>query len=306
MVTEFNKVLSGIIKLRIQGAENIAREACKSLKYILHKSKATKKEELLSEINVAVKKLISTRPTEPAMRNSLKYILLNIEGENVTQIAKDINKKIEEIIKHFEDSNKMITAFGKKKVKNGFVVFTHCHSSTVVSLLIKAKDSGKNFEVHNTETRPLFQGRKTASELAHENIPVTHYIDSAAMIAMKKADICIFGADAIQSDGRIINKIGSGLFTEIANKHDIPVYCCMNSWKFDPLTIWGDDERIENREKKEVWATNTKQIDIKNPAFEVIEPQKITGIISELGTYHPNVFSEIARRHYPWLLNSID
>lgn len=306
MIAEFNKVVTGIKNLHIQGAENVAKEASKSLKCVVRNSKATKKDGLLSELNAAVKKLISTRPTEPAMRNALKYIFLNIKGENVTEISKEIYKKIDEITKHFEDSNRIIGAFGKKKIKNDFIVFTHCHSSTVVSLLIKAKKVGKNFEVHNTETRPLFQGRKTASELAKENIAVTHYIDSASMLAMKKADICLFGADAIQSDGRVINKIGTGLFTEIANKHDIPVFCCMNSWKFDPLTIWGDDERIENRPKKEVWATNTKNIEIENPAFEVIEPQKITGIISELGIYHPDVFSEIARRHYPWLLESID
>lgn len=306
MAKEFEKVVGRIKKLQIQGAENTAKEASKSLKYVIHNSKANKKDELISELSCSIKKLISTRPTEPAMRNALKYIFKNIKSENVTDIARDVYKNIDNVIEHFEKGNKKIIEYGKNKIKKDFIVFTHCHSSTVVSLLIEAKKDGKDFEVHNTETRPFFQGRKTATELAREKIPVSHYIDAAAIFAMKKADICLFGVDAIQSDGRIINKIGSGLFTEIANKYDIPIFCCMNSWKFDPVTIWGEDEPIEFRPKKEIWATNSKHIQVINPSFEIIEPQKITGIISELGVYHPNVFSEIAQRKYPWLLESID
>ncbi len=301
MESKFKSILSGIKTLKIQGAENIAKTASESFRLIVRKSKAKTSQQLESELREAAKKLISTRPTEPAMRNSIKYILHGLEGDNVTELAKKVYKRIDEVTNHFEKGNKKIVEFGEKKIKNDFVVFTHCHSSSVVSTLIKAKKRGKKFQVNNTETRPLLQGRTTAKELSKENIPVNHYIDSAAMLALKKADICLFGADALQSDGRFINKIGTGLFSEIACTYNIPVFICVNSWKFDPITIFGNDEPIESRGKKEVWQNNSKNIEIHNPAFEIICPNKITGIISEFGVYSPAVFTELTLRYYPWM-----
>ncbi|MFP4402971.1 MAG: translation initiation factor eIF-2B [Nanoarchaeota archaeon] len=300
----FQKVLKDIKSLKIQGAENIAIEAVKSLKLVLKNSKATSIENLNKELNVAIKQLILTRPTEPAMRNSLNFILNSISVKNSNSIkdfTNELNKRINVVLTHFSDSKKKIIEVGSKKIKKSYIVFTHCHSSTVVDILINAKKRKINFEVHNTETRPLFQGRKTALELSKSNILVTHYIDSAAMFALKKADIVLIGADAIQSDGRVINKIGSLMFAEIAFKLGIPVYCCMNSWKFDPKTIFGEDEKIENRCSNEIWEKCPKNVKICNPAFDFIEPSKISGIISELGIYRPSTFVEVVERSYPWL-----
>ncbi|MBR7037315.1 hypothetical protein IKI14_05760 [bacterium] len=36
-------------------------------------------------------------------------------------------------------------------------MFTHCHSSSVIKILIKANKYGKNIHVYNSETRPLYQ-----------------------------------------------------------------------------------------------------------------------------------------------------
>ena len=69
----------------------------------------------------------------------------------------------------------------------------------VMAILKKAKEQGKKFEVYNTETRPKFQGRITATELAKLGIPVTHYIDSAARLAIKQTDMMLIGCDAIDS-----------------------------------------------------------------------------------------------------------
>lgn len=299
---EFKKLLSDIKSLKIQGAESVAKEAVKGFKTVIKKSKAHTAHQLLSELKRAAAELIRTRPTEPAMRNSVKFILNDLDKQPTAEkLAKRVNEKIDEIIFHFDNSREKIVSYGAGKIKKDYVVFTHCHSSTVVSILKKAHKQKKKFYVHNTETRPLFQGRKTSKELSLEGIDTTHYTDSAALFALKKADICLFGADAIQSDGRIVNKTGTGLFAEIAIKHDIPIFVCMNSWKFDPVTIHGFDEVIEHRNRTEVWKGASKGLKVFNPAFEVIDSQKITGVISELGVYRPEVFPELVARSYPFI-----
>jgi ribose 1,5-bisphosphate isomerase len=164
-----------------------------------------------------------------------------------------------------------------------------------------AKSRQKRFEVHNTETRPRYQGRITAQELALLGIPVTHYVDAAARFALKKADIMLVGADAITADGKVINKIGSELFAEIASKFDIPVYVCADSWKFDAATIFGYEEEIEERTPSEIWKKPPKGIKIDNHAFEKIDPRLVTGIISEFGIYRPEIFAEELKRQSPWM-----
>jgi len=298
---EFKKVVNDIRSLKIQGAEAIAKQSVRALYHIIHKSKTNNPKELLSELRTAQEELVGSRPTEPCMRNALQYVLHNINKQDLVQLVKDLDVNIKYAQQYFDAAEKTIAEIGSRKIHERCVVFTHCHSSTVMMILAKAKFAGKNFTVHNTETRPLFQGRKTAKELSALGIPVSHYVDSAARMALKKADVVLFGADAIQSDGKIINKIGTELFLEVAERYDIPCYSCAISWKFDPLTIYGIDEPIENRQQQEIWENPPKKVTVMNPAFEVIDPKIVTGVISELGVFRPEVFIDEVRRTQPWM-----
>jgi ribose 1,5-bisphosphate isomerase len=298
---QFESVVENIKSLKIQGAEEVARHAVRALGQIMHKSKAQTAKDLIAELEYAQKLLIDARPTEPCMRNALSYVLKNVNRKDIVQLGRNLESHIKYVQDYFDQADLKVSQIGVKKIKNDMVVFTHCHSSTVMLILANAKLSGIRFEVHNTETRPMFQGRKTAQECAALGVKVSHYVDSAVRLAMKKADIFLFGADAIQSDGKIINKIGTELFLEIAQRYDIPCYCCAVSWKFDPLTVFGIDEPIENRRKDEVWSHAPKNVTIMNPAFEVADPGLVTGVISELGVFRPEVFVDEVRRTQPWM-----
>ncbi|MBL7050551.1 hypothetical protein ISS04_00120 [Candidatus Woesearchaeota archaeon] len=297
----FKKILKQIKELKIQGAQNIAISSVMALKWFIDNEGIKYKENLLFELEKRKKKLMETRPTEPAMRNSLKYILENIKHKQFIDIKKEVNKRADFVLKQFKKSNNILTTIGAKKINQNSVIFTHCHSSTVINILKRAHNTGKKFKVYNTETRPLFQGRKTARELISAGIPVVHYIDSAAKFALKKTDMVLIGCDAILSTGRVVNKIGTSMIIDFAVKQEIPVYVCTNSWKFDPQTIVGYEEPLEKRNRDEVWHNAPKGIKIENISFETIDPDKITGIISELGIYQPSVFVEEVKRENKWM-----
>ena len=246
---EFNKILKDIKEIKIQGARNIARMAFYAYNLIPTK--------------ISKNKLINSRPTEPMMQNVLKMA------------QKKISK--EKILKHFDKSQEKINEDVFKLIKNNKVIFTHCHSTNVVNALIYAKKKGKKFEVYNTETRPLFQGRKTAEELRKAGIKTTMFIDSALGVALKDAKIIFLGADALLKNG-IINKIGSGIISKIEKQEKIPVYIVADSWKFAKNKI-----PIEQRSLNEVWDKAPKNIKIENPAFEFVDKKDISGIVSELG-----------------------
>jgi ribose 1,5-bisphosphate isomerase len=301
-IKKFNKVVTDIKTLKIQGAQDVAVETTKSLKHILTLSPKISKQGLIHNLEDAKKTLFQTRPTEPAMRNAVKFVLSNMDQQNSKEkIVSDVYEKIKKVLDYFDEAQQNIIEIGKRKIRNGSVIFTHCHSSTVMKILIQAKKEGKQFIVHNTETRPLYQGRITAKELSDNGIEVIHYVDSAARIALKEADLLLIGAEAITSEGKVVNKIGSELFAETAERFGVPVYCCTHAWKFDPKTIHGFEEEIELRNEKEVWDKPPKHVKISNYAFEQVDPSLISGIISELGIYRTPVFIEEVKRKYPWM-----
>ncbi len=290
-----------IKSLEIQGAENVAIEAVKALKDVVKQTRSRTVSAILADLFHAKNLLFLSRPTEPCMRNSINYVMDDLSYDDPVELTKTVCEKVDWVLKRFEQNKKIIAGIGAKKIKNGSVVFTHCHSSTILEIIKEAKKQGKKFQVHNTETRPKFQGRITATEVAKLGIPVTHFVDAAARFALKKADIVFIGADAITTEGKVINKIGSELYAEIAKKFDIPVYACTDSWKFDTETVFGFEEEIEVRRSDEIWKNPPKGVKINNFAFEKVSPDLITGIISEAGIYKPHIFMQEVKANNKWM-----
>ncbi len=258
---EVEKIYKDIKDIRIQGATNIAKAAIRA--YTLKQDESNKK------------KLLSLRPTEPALSNALNFV-------------DKIGEK--RVLGHFSDAQKKIDRLVFKLLKNGMVVYTHCHSTNVVKALIYSKKKGKKFEVYNTETRPLFQGRTTARELAQAGIKVTTFVDSALLEAIKGAGIVLLGSDAILKKG-FINKVGSAAIAELAHDHKKPVYVVADSWKFSPKNV-----KIEDRDFHEVWANAPEHVKIENPAFEFVDKKYVKEIISELGALKFDSFVEKAEK----------
>ncbi|MFH1209882.1 MAG: hypothetical protein V1663_03775 [archaeon] len=248
MFNKINKILRDIKSVRIQGAENIVKYGLKA--YSLKPSKDT------------VNRLLRLRSTEPLLENSLRYAE---------------KKGVKETLRILEEKEKKIIENGVKIIKNNSVIFTHCHSSTVMNILKEAKKRGKKFQVFSTETRPLYQGRKTAKELSKNKIKVTMIVDDAFHVALKKADLILIGADAILKKG-VLNKIGSGLFAEDAYRHKVPLYVASVSWKSSNKNI-----KIEERKGEEIFKEKSKYIDEMNPAFELVNKKYIKAIICEYG-----------------------
>ena len=253
---EFDAITRDIKNVKIQGARNIAKAAL--VAYYLVPSEKSRK------------KLVSLRPTEPMMRR-------------VLQMAKYFPK--EKIMNHFDSAQDKINKAVFNLVKNKDIIFTHCHSTNVSKALVYAHKKGKRFQVYITETRPLYQGRKTAKEMQKAGINVTMFVDSAMATAIEKegkkdkiyAKKIFIGADALLKKG-VINKIGSRAIAELADHHNVPLYVIADSWKYTSERI-----PIEYRGLNEIWDKAPKKIKIKNPAFEFVPKKYIRYIVSELG-----------------------
>jgi len=293
-----------IRKLEIQGARNVAINAIKAVEALAKQTKAKNKTEFLKELSKAKKTLFVTRETEPLMRNAIRWIMNQVDKNNskkVKDIARTVSSSANQFLNNLERSREEIATIGANRIRNGSVIFMHCHSSTVTYMLQKAKQQGKIFEVICTETRPIFQGRKTAKEMLDLDLKTTMIVDSAARHFMNQADIVLVGSDAITSEGNVINKIGTSLIALAAHEARTPFYVVSELLKFDPATIHGDCEKIEERDSSEIWKDPPKKLIIRNPAFDVTRRDYIHGIICEEGIISPHSTMEVVRRKYPWV-----
>jgi len=293
-----------IRKLEVQGARNVAIAAIKALEALAEETSAKTRKELMKELAEARAILFASRATEPLMRNAVRWIISQVENSDKQQVgalAKLVSSSSSQFLKNLEASKECIAEIGAKRIRDNAVVFTHCHSSTVTHLLSKAKKDGKTFEVVCTETRPVFQGRITAKEMLALGVKTTFIVDSAARSFMRNADLVIVGADAITSEGNVINKIGTSTIALLAHEARKPFYVVSELLKFDPATVCGDYEKIEERSPDEVWKGAPESLVIRNPAFDVTRRDYIHGVICEEGVIPPHSVKEVMHRKYPWI-----
>jgi len=293
-----------IRKLEVQGARNIAIAAIEAIEEMAGKTKTKTREEFMNELVEARDILFASRPTEPLMRNALRWVISSVESserKKANDLARVVSSCSCEFLRSLEESRECIAEIGAKRILDGMVIFTHCHSSTVTNMLSKAKQNGKKFEVICTETRPVFQGRITAKEMLELGLKTTFIVDSAARPFMKQANIAVVGADAITSEGNVLNKIGTATIALLANEARVPFYVVSELLKFDPATIYGEYEAIEERGGGEVWKDAPPKLKIRNPAFEVTRSNFIHGVICEEGVISPHSINEVMYRRYPWV-----
>ena len=269
----FEQILEQIKDIEIQGATNIAEAGIRAF--------------LINPNAESAKKILSTRPTEPFLQNSIHLLLK----------SKNPKKTSKKILDYIKKSNKKIARHGSMIIKNDMNIFTHCHSSTVMDILKLAKKKHKQFVVYNTEVQPLLQGRKTATELAKLGIKVIHLPDTAAEDALKKCDLFLFGADAYLKN-KIVNKAGTNMLCEIAKLHNIPCYSAGISLKYTKKI------KMEMRSGKELWDERNKNIIVINPAFSSLNAKHLTGIISEFGITNYKKFIKLSMQNLKTFENS--
>ena len=290
-----------IKSLKIQGARNVATCAVEALALSAKQSKAKTPASLKKEIAITADALAQSRPTEPMMRNLLDEAVRYADAQSKSKDVKtvsDLKRMVAaheaEILSKVEDGAKKLAEYGGKLIPDDALVLTHCHSSTSTSCMIAAKKMRKKFSVICFETRPRWQGRKTAAELAKAGIDVTISVDGGMNLFMKKADIVIVGADSVTSRGDLINKIGTSTLAHIARMNDVSFYSAAELYKYSPMTIFGTREKIEERDPKEVWEKPPKGVKIRNPAFEATAAKYVSGYVTELGVVPPQSFFAMA------------
>ena len=295
------KVAHDIKDITIQWATNIAREACKIMQQELNNQKFSDSKEISEFFNKASTMLIEARETEPLLRNAMKYAKSKLKWWNL----KEIREAFWEYLFWIEREEEIRPKIWSTIIHDWDIVFTHCHSKSVVDILVKAWNDWKKIHVYNTETRPLYQWRKTSLDLVNAWVPDTMVTDSSAWSIIDNTlwntvDIkeIFLWSDCIKPDWTVINKIWSFSIWLSARNSWVPLYVVGSLLKVDVV----DNVKIETRSGKELRPDAPEWLDIVNFAFDRIPHKCITWIITEFGIIRPENLMREVEKHYPRML----
>ena len=129
------QVAQDIKDITIQWATNIAREACKIMEQELRNQKFSNSDEVTDFFNKASQMLIDARETEPLLRNAMKYAKSKLKwGAD----SKELADAFKQYLYWIEREEWIRPHIWSELIHDWDIVFTHCHSKSVIDILVKA------------------------------------------------------------------------------------------------------------------------------------------------------------------------
>jgi len=303
-------VAKDIKTITIQWATNIARAGIKILWTEIIKQKFQSIQELEIFFTTSCKMLSEARETEPMLFNWLKYCKQKYyekltRTKNIKKLQDTIYQAAKNYVDEIQKEEKVRPIIWEKLIKSGFNIMTHCHSWSVIKILTTARNNHKKIHVYNTETRPLYQWRKTSKDLVQAWVPNTMITDSSAPFFTDNIheshvyiDMVIIWSDAIKLNWNIYNKIWSFSISLAARHSKIPVYIVWSLLKIDIE----NKVKIEIRDGKELRKDRPQWLEIINYAFDMVPAKFITWIITEFGIIKPKDLKKAVKKYCPWML----
>ena len=300
VVERYEDAVSAIREMRVRGAPAIGVTAAYAVFMAAWDISSSGLGEFQTRLEQACDVIRAARPTAVNLGWAVDRMMsVAMSFSSADNIPEALLAEAKEIHREDEEINRRMGEFGRELMPDGGSVLTHCNTGalatsafgTALGVIRAGWESGKRFEVFNTETRPWLQGaRLTSWEFQKLGIPATLLADSAAGLLMRQGRIgCVItGADRVASNGDTANKIGTYMLAVLARENGIPFYIAAPTSTIDLALPDGDGIEIEQRAPEEVTsfgaiATAPEGVAAVNPAFDVTPHRYIRAIVTERG-----------------------
>ncbi|OYT49045.1 MAG: initiation factor 2B [Desulfurococcales archaeon ex4484_42] len=312
-VIEFTKKLCE--KLR-NGEILSSTEAAFTVLDVLVRASEVCKTHYNEYLIVWLPKILRSRPTSQLLINSLRQFLhqyIHIARcKGLDEALSNVKGIVQSIKEGIDKEVALIALIGSRRIIDGDVILTHSFSKTLIEVFRRARDEGIKFSVYVTESRPIGEGLITASTLAKLRIKTTLIIDSAVRYVMKRVTKVFIGADAIATNGAVVNKIGTSAIALAAKESRVRVYVTASTRKFSFETVFGElveGPVLNNPDAiipKEWLNKLSSRVRTKAPLFDVTPPEYIDAIITEVGLLAPQAIPILIKEVYGWPPKIID
>jgi methylthioribose-1-phosphate isomerase len=313
-ITSADAMAEAIRALRVRGAPAIGIAAAMAFAFEAARHARLERGEFLERLAATRALLLAARPTAVNLAwalDRLDRLVGSLSDAPNGVVACKLWGEATAILEEDRAMCRAIGEHGLALVPDGTRVLTHCNAGalatggigTALAPLYLAHERGRALHVFVDETRPLLQGsRLTAWELGRAGIPVTLVTDSAAavLMAQRRIDLVLVGADRIAANGDVANKVGTYGLAVLARYHQVPFYVAAPCSTLDAFTPTGAGIPIEERAADEIRRgfgrlTAPADVAVFAPAFDVTPAALISGILTDRGVLEPPFVDGVAR-----------
>ena len=265
--------VTALARDRVSGASAIRESAIGILREALS----------LGQAGAAAAALCRAQPSMASVWNASLHALA----------TRDEPERFERFARSIERAPQALVRFGLTLFEPGTLpldIVTLSASGSVVLLIDGLRQRGP-LRVSCSEARPAFEGRQLAARLAARGVEVTFFTDAALAHALDAADAVLVGADAV-GPGDFVNKTGTRALVAAAGAAGVPAYVAATRDKFVMPALW---RRLTIRDEPadEVWDTPPANVLVRNPYFEIVPLDLVSGVISDLGVLSFDMVGEV-------------
>ncbi|MFW9945302.1 MAG: hypothetical protein ACFFDX_00580 [Candidatus Odinarchaeota archaeon] len=294
------KILKEINKLKRDNKSGANEFIDKTLKIIISQLKYVEdqNEDITVPILELSRKIFSSRPSMAPLINTIGFLIHDLEIINKKSLLLKIHQLEKEREKLTSNLALNFLSFLKNFQKEPLKLMLLSYSSTITDLLNNYEKN--NLIIYILESRPLFEGYRVA-ELLSKSYETHLIIDAAMGKFIDRIDFVFIGVDSVLEDGSIINKIGTYPLAVLTKSINAQVYAICDSFKYNLLSHYGYEVKIEEKPIKEVYNKKKKQklLKVHNYYFDITPPQYIDGVISDLGILPVKKFIEKVKDKLP-------
>ncbi len=277
---------SGAVELTIKGAEALCLFA--------DETTAQDLPQFLSEFMTAGRALIRAQLSMAPLFNLVNSVLSSLDAaESVDDGRRIVKAAARGFAADLDVRGDKIALQALPLISDGATVMTHSRSSTVLRTLSVARARGHSFAVLCTESRPIYEGRELAGQLAQRGIDVTLVTDAAVTQFMSHVDLVMVGVDSLSRQG-LVNKMGTHGLALAARAEGIPLYALCGTEKFLPSDY--PHLEIESEDPQEVWEGYPEGITVLNYYFDLTPLELVSGVVTEKGLLqHAEIYNMLRK-----------
>lgn len=252
---------------REHGARQLALEALRALESV-----APEVDE--AEFRECARALVLARPMMAAIENAMALAWERCRATG------DVTAGVAEAMETLESAADALAAAASGVIPRDTII-TLTYSSAVNEALARLRPR----RVIVSESRPLYEGLRTARELARSGISLTLITEAQMAIFVREAEAVVVGADSVQPDGSFVNKVGTQLLALAARAGKVPLYVVAETLK---VAAPSQPKRFSAEEGKRREVTRARWLEVRNVYFEVTPAKLVTSYVTEDGVRKPS------------------
>ncbi|TLZ44100.1 MAG: hypothetical protein E6K19_05475 [Methanobacteriota archaeon] len=256
------EAIEGMASDRTSSASRLARVALETMALATLEGPAWRDPKLLAQ---AARRISEAQPAMAIVHNVVHlFARLVAEGQEPMAVLREIHGEL-------ETARERIGKTFLKVAPDHATVLTLSFSESVRVCLLAAHARRRIAQVFVMEAGPVFEGRSMAKVLTEDGLKATAIADDLGPAKAAAATYVLVGADSVLRDGSLVNRRGTRSIAEAATNQGKPVYVACESLKFDA------------RFDAATFRAGP------NDLFDVTPPNLVTTVVTERGTYTPEI-----------------